>query len=585
MAEEICSINCLPNEIISLILQKNNGRDILRFGATCRRFNEFVKSNQYLWKDITKRSLPDHLYKILEEHCDGNWLNELKGFNTVQKQVYVNLCAMSPQFYGQDSDVSIQDVRPFFKVALQSRFSFNYSICILQELIRKGNIIVDEGKKVRKPYTLTEMHYARIVLRHLIHTFLSLKWVRAHMGNELPPEIVCNFFIQWIDTIAMHPDEDVDSKIADLVERVKLILEEKRGTKSLEDVPREKMVVDREVLAAVTQVVYRQRHMAVTTAANLDTLDIVRVLNTKVGNVIVVTAIYQAVAKKCGVNCELIAFPNHLFLEWRDNSDPKNPQVFTVDPTSGELNRRRRCPFSQNGPATNYRYCPDSLLQYICSSFHMSMGAIRNCNTYNALHLLDFLGTNLNTPTSYRNFLPYLLDQTHLSAMNAPLNLEHLSAVHMEIIKSLSSLVVPSECAKKRFSVKRHGGNVKYAVGMTCYHNKYDYVCIIRGWDAQCALKWQCQMAAESLYFGVTQPFYNVIAVDQSERYVPQENLQDLARPTRMYHLEDVIATEFTHFDGFAYVPNDEKRAEFPEDEAIVNVYRERHQLLSETDD
>lgn len=63
------------------------------------------------------------------------------------------------------------------------------------------------------------------------------------------------------------------------------------------------------------------------------------------------------------------------------------------------------------------------------------------------------------------------------------------------------------------------------------------------------------------------------------------ENLQDLARPTRMYHLEDVIATEFTHFDGFAYVPNDEKRAEFPEDEAIVNVYRERHQLLPETED
>lgn len=33
------------------------------------------------------------------------------------------------------------------------------------------------------------------------------------MGNELPPETVCNFFIQWIDTVIMHPDEDVDSKV------------------------------------------------------------------------------------------------------------------------------------------------------------------------------------------------------------------------------------------------------------------------------------------------------------------------------------------------------------------------------------
>ncbi|XP_063359474.1 F-box only protein 21-like [Cydia amplana] len=583
MEEETCAIKSLPNEIITLILDRNDIRDILRFGATCKRFHDFVRSNQYLWKDMTKQTLPAALFKILEEYTEGDWLVDLKGYHTVKKQVYLELIAMSPQFYGRDNDINIQDVRPFFKAALVNRFSFNFAIYILQDVIRKGNTMINNNcKTVIKPFTLTEMHYAKIVLRHLIHTFLSLKWVRAHVNNELSPEAVCNFFIQWVDTLHIHPDEHIDIRINDLVEKVKIILcEDEIKKAAVEDDVEKQRITERDILSAVTQVVYHDRHMAITTAANLDTLDIVKVLDNKCGNVLVVTAIYQAVAKKCGVNCELIAFPNHLFLEWRDNSDPKNPQVYTVEPSSGELNRRRRCPFSQNGPTTNYRYCPDSLLQYICSSFHMSMGAIRNWNTLNALHLLDFLGSNRSTHSSYKNFLPYLLDPTHMSAMTSPLNLKHLSTPHIEIIRALSRNEVPVDCYKKRFSIRHRTGNVKYAVGMTCYHTRYDYVCIVRSWDLHCALKWQSQMTAESLYFGVMQPFYNVIAADQSERYVPQEFLKELDRPNRLYHLEEVIATEFTHFDGFAYVPNDEKRAEFPDDEPVVNVYRERAELLN----
>lgn len=47
-----------------------------------------------------------------------------------------------------------------------------------------------------------------------------------------------------------------------------------------------------------------------------------------------------------------------------------------------------------------------------------------------------------------------------------------------------------------------------------------------------------------------------------------------MARPTRLYHLEDIIAREFTHFDGFSYIPNDEKKAEYPDDNPICSVFR-----------
>lgn len=50
----------------------------------------------------------------------------------------------------------------------------------------------------------------------------------------------------------------------------------------------------------------------------------------------------------------------------------------------------------------------------------------------------------------------------------------------------------------------------------------------------------------------------------------------EVTRPTRLYHLEDAIAREFTHFDGFSYVPNEEKKAEYPDEGPITALYRTR---------
>lgn len=71
--------------------------------------------------------------------------------------------------------------------------------------------------------------------------------------------------------------------------------------------------------------------------------------------------------------------------------------------------------------------------------------------------------------------------------------------------------------------VKKHAGNVKFAVGMICYHTKFDYVGIVRAWDLSCDAKWADRMEMElNLEFGVDQPFYYLVAADQSARYVAQ---------------------------------------------------------------
>lgn len=63
---------------------------------------------------------------------------------------------------------------------------------------------------------MTEIYYAKEVLRYLIQTFLAVKWVTAHMRNELPPEIVVNFFLQWTDTVNLHPDLEIENSVSNL---------------------------------------------------------------------------------------------------------------------------------------------------------------------------------------------------------------------------------------------------------------------------------------------------------------------------------------------------------------------------------
>ncbi|RVE41039.1 hypothetical protein evm_014313 [Chilo suppressalis] len=95
---------------------------------------------------------------------------------------------------------------------------------------------------------------------------------------------------------------------------------------------------------------------------------------------------------------------------------------------------------------------------------------------------------------------------------------------HIELIKSLANLNTPVKPVKKeKFVKKKRVSKVKYAVGMVCCHRKFDYVGVIRAWDQSCDLNYADRMEMElNLQYGIKQPFYFVMAEDQSCRYVAQ---------------------------------------------------------------
>lgn len=65
-----------------------------------------------------------------------------------------------------------------------------------------------------RPYTLTEMYYAKIVLRYLTQTYLVIKWFQNLMRNVLTPDLVLNFFMEWVVTDQVHAYEDIEATVS-----------------------------------------------------------------------------------------------------------------------------------------------------------------------------------------------------------------------------------------------------------------------------------------------------------------------------------------------------------------------------------
>ncbi|TFK36986.1 hypothetical protein BDQ12DRAFT_736713 [Crucibulum laeve] len=82
--------------------------------------------------------------------------------------------------------------------------------------------------------------------------------------------------------------------------------------------------------------------------------------------------------------------------------------------------------------------------------------------------------------------------------------------------------------------------SVKYFVGMPFEHVRYGYIGCIIGWDENCTAtyEWIQQMKVDTLPRGREQPFYNVLSVDGSQRYVAEENISPI-------ELEELVISHF----------------------------------------
>merc|ERR1712037_757594 len=121
----------------------------------------------------------------------------------------------------------------------------------------------------------------------------------------------------------------------------------------------------------------------------------------------------------------------------------------------------------------------------------------------------------------------------------------------------------------------RHGDKMGfYGVGMVMKHKRYDYECVIYGWNEYCAQSqmWIHQMGVHKLPNADKQPFYRVLVSDGSERYAAEESLEPIL-PTAPRIDHYMVGRFFSSYDGTRYLPNEELATIYPEDVEYVQEY------------
>lgn len=121
---------------------------------------------------------------------------------------------------------------------------------------------------------------------------------------------------------------------------------------------------------------------------------------------------------------------------------------------------------------------------------------------------------------------------------------------------------------KKEVKVKTRKSpkDALFSVGLVMKHKRYNYTCVIYGWDPKCqaSQEWIIQMGVDHLPKKHLQPFYNVLVEDGSNRYAAQENLMYSPNPRTVSHPE--VGRYFAEFCENYYIPNSEKLKEYPSD-------------------
>ena len=126
-----------------------------------------------------------------------------------------------------------------------------------------------------------------------------------------------------------------------------------------------------------------------------------------------------------------------------------------------------------------------------------------------------------------------------------------------------------------------------FAVGMVMKHRRYQYICVIYGWDAVCKQSrvWISQMGVDRLRWKEKQPFYHVLVEDGTCRYAASENLFP-AKPQRIIGNPQVGKYFFEFDENIGYIPNTELTNKYPEDSAVQLTFegswkKERNSLSS----
>ncbi|XP_033111559.1 F-box only protein 21-like [Anneissia japonica] len=573
----------LPDELLEYILFNRvlEAQDILSFGCTCKRFQSISYSNE-IWKRTLLRRWPE-LGQISDslDASKHNWQELYKFRFRCIRNVEILLQDLVNECYEQ-REVSYKRFTPFQQLAAEYEADVG-NVCVEEQLLD----VLNEGDSFQN---LTQKYYAVRALRYLQHPRLEKDFLKFLDAPEDQQSLEDGAIViaQWNQSGTRVNKKEIYERLDQLAERVRLQVcirygDEHPASQGSVDEP---LSVDQStfVLDVLNTIFYEVENFEGNKDDyyNPNNSFIDKVLETKQGIPISLAVIYSAVARRLGITLDPVNFPNHFILRLDVQPMQKN-----------NANKYKYIDVFHSGQRLSNVECYS--LSPMMNTFGIGSEYFRACSTRavyvrmvaNLMRLTSHLD-DVRMLDGYELFLLLCSDDEDAaitlrrfylqSGMNVQEVLDYLRQCHPTtnnmltlkkyMIREAHTLLEEEENPNKVITVKRRADHqeVEYSVGMIMRHRRYDYMCVIYGWDPLCEMSenWKSQMGVDRLPNKDRQPFYNVLVADQSKRYAAQESLMIEANPQVITHSE--VGKHFVEFKGNYYLANEEVIKRYPDD-------------------
>lgn len=611
MSEDVLLLY-FPNELLEHILKYKEISyvDVNNFSLTCTKFRKVLYSNK-LWRTKFEQMWPDlATCDIFNETKISDWKDTFKRRIQYGRKTRQIIQAMSPRLSKTD-ELSDSDLSEFAELSSGDKFALRFMIDELMQCIHHKE----------RYKNLTDKYYSEKALRFLRQIDVAEKWgkYKALPQEDQLLEHGAVLVAQWCQPTLEITYELIGKRLDEIAAVVRNKIGELYGSdhpslqvsQSQQEQWRFHNITDnqfppkesRHVITALSKVLFDEMGFFGNNELyySHENSFINSVLDLKRGIPITLSILYESVARRLGVKCEPVSFPGHFLLRWRDRylNDGFGSQYFYIDVFNGgvfltkescpQFAAQSRCPMSEifrHGPASATQVVERMANNLEVAGRQRTHMNGRGARLRSALELLHMINPfNLNCLLQLARF--YMLYNMDLKPLMKTINdlqpeldaRDRGQAAHiMQMLQVYDGQQARRKEAEPQVVEEKRRNNVEveYAVGMVMHHRRYDYYCVIFGWDPTCSAseEWMLQMGIHSLTRAHAQPFYNVLVNDGSTRYAAEENLELVIEECWVDHHD--IGRYFEEFCGTYYIPNKEKQQEYPDDLAVCTnrVYK-----------
>lgn len=593
----------LPVELLEMIATHPSLslQDICRLSLTCKRLQYVVTSSwgkiavkRWNWWSECSAKTNDEWYLL----CRERYLCEIK----VNSLLYDTIKRGVRQYLVDDEEMEVYENL----VRENGCCSQKVMDCVLLEILSEG--ISDAN--------LSHQYYVLCVYEYLQRQILKEKWKKLlNSKHQLLIEGAI-LITQWINPLSVITSSSIENEIDRITELVtnELLISSTEHTATKDPVHSSSTTTSivhhintlgiprNDILKTINKVMFDKLGFKPATDDyyKLENSLIDQVLDRRRGIPITLSALYQCIAYKLGVKLLPVLFPSHFLLKAEQDLISGDGEVYIDAYGRGQLLSQTDClslvpfltaPQPHIFEAVEPHKAMIRMVANIYSRGHL-IGLSFDVGRHWQQDKLKWGPLVLPSSLSLQLCLCYLspvCDFTRIvSAEAAGIALDlryntkqvlwvmsHMLLHGASSVHVLTKLQRAQTSAEKRKKVlaeitrvkRRDVEKVWFSVGMIMKHRRYQYRCVIYGWDIICDMneQWIQQMGVNQLPLGPNQPFYNVLVEDGTNRYAAQENLFHCPETELCHILHWEVGKYFQTFTGSCYIPNHALREKYPD--------------------